>query len=84
MTSSPRGPMQLSYIQNFDKEDSTPTNPTEYRSMLGMVQQPIGWVASVAARASLNPAFTSNMSGVVSWVWLLSKWMISLMPSVRA
>ena len=40
-TSAPRGPMQLSYIQNFDKDDSPPVPPTELRSMLGMVQQMI-------------------------------------------
>ena len=39
MTSSPRGPMQLSYIKNFDKDDSPPANSTEFCTMLGMVQQ---------------------------------------------
>jgi len=39
MTSAPRGPMQLSYIQNFDKDDSPPVLATEFRSMIGMIQQ---------------------------------------------
>ena len=35
----PRGPIQLSYLKAFDKDDSPPISATEFRSMLGMIQQ---------------------------------------------
>ena len=41
MISAPRGLMQLSYLKNFDKDDSPPVPATELRSMLGMIQQMI-------------------------------------------
>ena len=37
--SPPRGPMQQTYLQAFDKDDSPAASTTDFRSMLGMVQQ---------------------------------------------
>ena len=36
---SPRGPMQQTYFQAFDKDDSPAASTTDFHSMLGMVQQ---------------------------------------------
>ena len=39
MAIAPRGPMQLSYFKNFDVDNSPLVSASDFRSMLGMIQQ---------------------------------------------
>ena len=39
ISSAPRGPMQFSYFKTFDQDDSPSVPASDFRSMIGMIQQ---------------------------------------------